>query len=233
VPFAAVVGMSNSGSFLDTGLSSNTTYYYRIVAVDAVGHLSDQSATASATTAPLVPTGVQATLTAQNTIQVRWNAVAGAVRYDVYRASSFSGQGTKIGTVMAPSTSFVDPVPAGSTFWYRVSASNNGGESARSLAASATTIPAAPTNANWGPPPATGRITLVWTASAGATQYQIHQQHPGSTQWNQIGSVNAPTTSFTMDVGPNNVEWYSVTASNSAGTSPRSNVAVSTISIGP
>src|SRR5690606_21738446 len=52
------IGTSNTTSFSDTNLSSNTTYRYRVRAVDAAGNLSSYSSIVSATTQG-VSSGVQ------------------------------------------------------------------------------------------------------------------------------------------------------------------------------
>jgi hypothetical protein len=59
------INTSATNSYSDTGLSSSTTYVYRVAACDAAGNVSGQSASASATTQappdttpPAAPTGV-------------------------------------------------------------------------------------------------------------------------------------------------------------------------------
>lgn len=44
------IATSNSNSYLDTGLNSNTTYYYRVRAVDTAGNISAYSSVANAST---------------------------------------------------------------------------------------------------------------------------------------------------------------------------------------
>ena len=71
--------------FDDIGLSSNTTMFYRIIAINNVGE-SVPSAAISGTTRPLTPTGVTARRINQqprSDVQITWNAVQGAAHYKV------------------------------------------------------------------------------------------------------------------------------------------------------
>jgi len=73
---------NSSLQYTDTNVSSNTTYYYKIIAVNN-GLESNESVTASATTSPNTPTGVTATATTTS-ITVKWDTVPGASMYIVY-----------------------------------------------------------------------------------------------------------------------------------------------------
>src|SRR5207302_5286633 len=68
----------------DTGLSANTTYYYKIAAMNSGG--TSTSGTASDTTPPAAPTGL--TATAGNTqTTLSWNAATGANSYVIGRST--------------------------------------------------------------------------------------------------------------------------------------------------
>jgi hypothetical protein len=80
-------------SYTHTGRSINTTYYYRVTAINSAGE-SDPSASVSAKTlnAPSAPINVVAAHadydsrrnTSRNSIKITWDAVPGAVKYNVY-----------------------------------------------------------------------------------------------------------------------------------------------------
>ncbi|MDR2798081.1 MAG: fibronectin type III domain-containing protein [Treponema sp.] len=130
-------------SYTDTGLSSNTTYYYKVSAVTGARE-SEQSSSVSVTTSvygvPSVPSGVTAAAQSSSSILISWNAVSGAASYRVYRSASESGtyQVGSSSTITTPS--YTDTgLSAGTTYYYKVSAVNSAGESEQSSYTSATT----------------------------------------------------------------------------------------------
>jgi fibronectin type 3 domain-containing protein len=129
----------------DTGLSSGTTYYYVVSALNATGE-SANSAQASATPVapaalPAAPTGLQATA-GNAQVSLSWTASTGATSYHVKRSTTSGGPYTQ---VAAPTTtSDTDTgLSNGTTYFYVVSALNAAGESANSSQASATPAGAA------------------------------------------------------------------------------------------
>jgi uncharacterized repeat protein (TIGR02543 family) len=132
-------GGSTSTSYTDPGLSSGTTYYYKVSAYGYDGQ-SAQSDYVSATTfsTPDIPTGLTATAVSSGSITVSWSAVSGASGYKVYRATSSSGSYDRVGD--SASTSYTDTaLSSGTTYYYKVSAYNDDGESALSDYVYATT----------------------------------------------------------------------------------------------
>lgn len=87
---------------------------------------------------PAAPTGLTATAVSSSQINLAWTAVTGATGYTVYRSASSSGPFSSIGTTTTNSFSNTG-LSASTTYHYRVTASNAGGESAQSTTASATT----------------------------------------------------------------------------------------------
>jgi predicted phage tail protein len=88
---------------------------------------------------PAAPTGVVATPQNQKgRISVGWNAVAGATRYNVKRATLSGGPYATVATGLT-TTSFLNTgLKSGTTYYYVVSAVNAAGESPNSVPASAT-----------------------------------------------------------------------------------------------
>src|SRR4029077_10247351 len=64
----------------------------------------------------------------------------------------------------------------------------------------------------------TTSVTVTWTAVSGATSYTVYRSTTAGTQGSAIGT---PTTASFVDTTPTPglIYYYSVTASNSAGTS--------------
>jgi hypothetical protein len=128
-------------TFNDTGLTNGTTYFYKVSAVNAAGESSlssEVSATpeSSAPSAPPTPTGLTAT-PGNASVMLSWNASSGATGYNVYRSTS-TGTETLLQSGVT-STTFNDTgLTNGTTYFYKVSAVNAGGESSLSGEVSAT-----------------------------------------------------------------------------------------------
>ncbi|MBA7631070.1 hypothetical protein ES703_38597 [subsurface metagenome] len=144
------VADTTTSAYSDTGLSAETTYYYKVTAVDTSGNESDPSAQASATTQapdttpPAAPTGLTATAVSSSQINLDWtnNTETDLASYNVYRSTT-SGFTPGTGNFVANTTvsSYSDTgLSASTTYYYKVTAvdtSNN--ESDPSAQASATT----------------------------------------------------------------------------------------------
>ncbi|HEY6874890.1 MAG TPA: fibronectin type III domain-containing protein, partial [Candidatus Dormibacteraeota bacterium] len=120
--------------------------------------------------APAAPTGVAASALSASQINVSWTAANGATAYKIQRSPDGTSGWTQVGT--STTSPFVDSgLTAATTYFYRVVASNNAGDSAPSAVASATTAALLPytqaPQGNWvGTYGANGYALLGWTGSA-------------------------------------------------------------------
>jgi uncharacterized protein (DUF1800 family) len=162
-PLATVTGTTTT--YANTSLTNGTTYTYTVAARNSSGD-GPQAVPAAATPVapPAVPTGV-VTTSGDKQVSVSWTAVSGATSYSVYRGTVTNQQTLLTAGVGAPP--FLDAsVENGPTYFYKITAVNAGGESARSAEATANpTGPPAGTNtstlaafrllrqATWGPRP--------------------------------------------------------------------------------
>jgi cellulose 1,4-beta-cellobiosidase len=137
-PFAVVATGVTGLSYLDTGLSDGTTYYYQVIAVNASGS-STASSVGISITPPAAPTGLAAT--AGNTsISLIWNSATGASSYSVFRSTT-SGSGYAVIASGIADTSYNDiGLANGTAYYYVVTATNTSGTSVISSQASATPI---------------------------------------------------------------------------------------------
>jgi fibronectin type 3 domain-containing protein len=220
------ISSPTAASFTDTGLTNGTTYFYVVSAVNSAGQ-SANSLQASAkpvdsAQAPAAPTGLLATA-ANAQISLTWSASATASSYNVKRGTASGGPYATISSPTA--TNFTDTgLTNGTTYFYVVTAVNSTGESTNSAQASAT--PVAPTQAPAAPTGLTAtagnaQVSLGWTASSGATSYNVKRGTTTGGPYTQVGSVTVP--SF-LDTGLTNgtTYFYVVSAVNSVGESPNS-----------
>ncbi len=137
-PYAIVATGVTSTGYTNTGLYSYSpvTYYYVVSASNANG-AGTNSVEASATTQPLpgVPTGV-VVAGGYGSVQLSWNASAYAAGYNVKRSTT-SGSGYVTITNVTATTFLNTGLTNGVTYYYVVTATNVGGESANSTEASA------------------------------------------------------------------------------------------------
>ena len=137
-------------SWTDTTVVPNTTYTYTVDAFDAVPNTSAQSqpsapvttpSPAPDTTAPDVPTGVNAVANGPTSVTVSWAAsfdAVGTVGYDVYR----DGSSTPIQTVTGGATSWTDTtVQPNTAYSYTVDAFDAVPNTSNQSAAAQVTTP--------------------------------------------------------------------------------------------
>lgn len=112
----------------DTGLASNTTYYYRVSGVAGTA-VSTASPTVNATTlqtitAPVAPASLTASGTDYNSSDLTWAAVTNATSYRLQRAPATTGPWTTLynGTALIYSDT---TLTASTTYYYRAAALNN------------------------------------------------------------------------------------------------------------
>lgn len=93
---------------------------------------------ASVITLPAVPANLAAAPSSSSSIELTWNAVAGATSYDVYRGSDANPTATRVATVSG--TNYRDTgLFAGSNFHYQILANNSAGSSALTAVVSVAT----------------------------------------------------------------------------------------------
>ncbi|MCC2667927.1 MAG: putative secreted protein, partial [Armatimonadetes bacterium] len=226
-------------TFVDSGLTGATAYTYRVKAVNAGGE-SGYSNEASGTTLPdppAVPLNLTVTVDPTGGLRLAWaDASSNETSFEIERAT---GAGAFAPLVSAPAnaTGYLDGTVQGLTsYTYRVSARNGGGDSAPSNTATATApnpIPPAPSGLSAVVFSAT-RVRLTWTDnSGGQAQFRILRRSAGAAQATAVGTAGAGSTTYTDGGLSAATEYtYSVTAFTSGGESVASNEVIVSIPTG-
>jgi fibronectin type 3 domain-containing protein len=224
-------------SYLNTGLTNGTTYYFVVTAVNAAGesgNSNEASATpASGPTPPSPPTGL--TATAGNAqVSLAWTASSGATSYNVKRSTISGGSYTTIASGVTATSYTNTGLTNGTTYYFVVTAVNTAGESGNSNEASATPTAGSP------PPAPTGltatggnaQVSLSWSASSGATSYNVKRATVNGGPYSTIASGVTATGYTNTGLTNGTTYYYVVSAVNGAGESGNSNQASATPSGG-
>jgi titin len=239
-------------SYLATGLTNGTTYYFTVVAINAVGSsVPSNEASATPTSSPTLP-GAPTALAASpgdTAITLNWTAPVSdggspILGYNVFEGTSPGGESTAPvnSSLLAATASnyVVTGLTNGVTYYFKVEAVNAIGSSAPSNEASATptssaTVPDAPTVLVASP--GDTAVTLNWTApvSDGGSPiigYNVFEgTSPGGESTTPVnGSLLPATVSSYIVTGLTNgvIYYFTVEAVNAIGNSAPSDEASAT-----
>ena len=197
-------------------LTSGATYYYKVRALDANGNAGPYSAAVSVTcrlklSAPSVTGGKDS----QGRPTLKWNAVTGAAKYEVYRSTSRSGTYTKYSTQTSTSYTNSSYLTSGTTYYYKVRAlGSDGSYGPYSSVASVTyraTSSAVPAEVTMGKATAQGSyITVTWDKAANAASYRVYRRVNNSSDWNVVASSVSGTSYTDWNVEPGVRYTYTV-----------------------
>jgi hypothetical protein len=226
----AMVG-ANVTTYANIGLTESTKYYYRVRASNSGGD-SAYSNTVNVTTlaaVPSAPTNLTATAASSSAVSLRWtDNSTNETSFKIERSTDGLAF-TEITTVGTNTNTYTDSngLTESTTYYYRVRASNSGGDSEYSNTASATTlaaVPAAPTGLDV-TVVSSSQLNLTWADNAtNETGFKIERSIDG-TNFTEIKTVGANTTAFSdTGLAESTKYYYRVYAYNSGGNSAYSNV---------
>ncbi len=235
----AQVGLvgANTTTWSNSGLSAETTYFYRVRASAGTSY-SDYSNVVSVTTgqAPAAPANLVATAQSADTIKLTWTDNATDEQYYRVERSADGASYSQVALLLANATSWTNySLSASTTYFYRVRASAGTAYSAYSNVASATTSPppAAPsglTAVTLGP----DSIKVTWTDNATNEQYYRVERSGDGTTFAQVAILLANSTSWTNTGLLAGTRYtYRVRASAGVVYSPYSGTASATTSAPP
>lgn len=147
--------------------------------------------------------GIKATSTNQG-VKVTWSADPVADRYRIYRKADGAKKWTRLGTVGADETSFIDKTAkSGKKYIYTVKGANFVGEGTFNSTGITHTYYEAPDVTI---KTTTKGVYLKWAKVAGATKYRIYRQTSGSSKWTLIDTETG--TSFTDKTAKSGKKYY-------------------------
>ncbi len=171
------LGTVSGTSFIDNGLSTNTTYYYKVNAyckASTATTYGTQSVYATATPVPSAAS-VYAAPTSYNSAYVSWSAVPGASGYELSRATSQNGSYSVVKTTSSLSYTNTS-LGTGTTYFYRVRAYRTVGRTKvwgeYSVIASAQPVLSSVTSASAKAYYPTS-VKVSWSAVPGKSGYEI------------------------------------------------------------
>ena len=189
---------------------------------------------------PATPSNLVATPAGTSSINLTWaDNSTNEASFVLMQSSTSGGIFNKLITIPANTTSYTDVgLGSSATYYYKIQATNAGGNSSWSNEASAktntppATIPAAPSNliAN---STGTSVINLAWTDNAAnETSYVLQRSLSAGSGYTTIATLAANTTSYSnTGLTSSTTYYYKVLAANSGGNSAWSNVANATTAV--
>ena len=205
-------------------IENGNTYYYKVRALDANGTAGAWSSVVSVTYKQTLPAPtVTGGKDSQGRPTLKWNAVSGAAKYEVYRARSRSGEYIKYSTVTGTSYTNTSYIEDGNTYYYKVRALDANGTAGAWSSIVSVTYRAASTGTLSAPSvtggkDSQGRPTLKWNAVSGAAKYEVYRARSKDGDYIKYSTVTGTSYTNTSYIESGNTYYYKVRALKSDGT---------------
>ena len=168
------IGTTSKVNYTDTSAATGYTYYYKVKAFNSKGSASGYSAAVSAISHCARPVAKSDYLTSTGKPYVKWSAVTGASKYQVYRSTSKTGTYKLLGTTTK--LNYKDTTATtGYTYYYKVKAVSKVKTSANSAYSTPISIichcakPVVKITTSNGDP------KLTWNTVTGASKYEVYR----------------------------------------------------------
>ena len=232
----------STGTWTDASANSTSIYVVQVITEDGSSPAPTPGSTDGAVfPAPPAPTGGAVQSNDDGGVTVSWSAVTGADHYVVWKSTDGAGKTWAIAHTTTD-TSWVDPDgTSGFRYWIEV-VTKDGASSGQPKSGdtgnigstppsgppvgppapsgpSGPTAPSSPTGTTVTYDPGTDTSAITWNPSSGADSYTVERSEDGGATYSVIGTVTAPTTTFT-DPDPVAGGTYAIVAHSSAGDSP-------------
>ena len=133
------LGTTTKLNYTDTTADAGKTYYYKVKAVSSTTSAANSVSSAAVTITCRCAKPVVKITTVSGKPKLTWNAVTGAAKYEVYRATSANGTYTKLYTTTGTSLKNTSAV-AGTTYYYKVKAISSTKSAANSVYSAVVSI---------------------------------------------------------------------------------------------
>ena len=200
-----LLGTTTATNYTDNKAGSGYTYYYKVKALAANGAESDYSAVVAGICHCAKPTVKATYMGTTGKPYIKWNAVTGADKYEVYRATSKNGTYTLLGTTTG--TNYTDnKAGSGYTYYYKVKAlAANGIESDYSAVVAGICHCAKPTvKATY--MGATGKPYIRWNAVANVSKYEVYRATSKNGTYTLLGTTT--DTNYTDNKAGSGYTYY-------------------------
>ena len=237
--------MSTKTSYGFNNLDSSSSYSLRVKAVKSgvSSAWAECTLTKSETVVELAaPSGVSGTWTSTGSkwqARISWNAVSGAIRYEVQYRTPKTGNAWKTDADYSSGTSYISTgLGDYNSYDYRIRAVNANGTSDWTeytlvktvstpdpvpvITTPTTSTPAAPTNVSgiWTSTGPKWQARISWNAVSGATRYEVQYRTPKTgNAWKTDADYSSGTSYISTGLGDYNSYDYRVRAVNANGAS--------------
>ena len=215
------LGTTEKLNYTDKTASAGYTYFYKVKAVNAAGSKSGYSAVVAGVCRCPKPVAVPDYLSSTGKPYIKWKAVTGAAKYEVYRAASKDGKYTKV--AVTTKLNYTDKDAAvGQSYYYKIKAVSKVRTAANSVfsaAVKATCHCAKPavkiTTSSSGAP------KLTWNAVDGAAKYEVYRATSKAGKYTRYDTTTK--TSYTnTSAKAGTTYYYKIKAVNKKTTSANS-----------
>ena len=213
-----------SSPYTLTGIVANTSYAFRVAAVNAAGVGATEDVSFEATLAPSTPADAAfgALDAGNNSIAITWSPVPNATGYIVEAFNSETGEWD---VVVRPDDSetfyVVTDLEEGVAYSFAISAYNDAGVSEPTYVSyTISPIPDAPANLTVVFNKPAKSANLSWTLSEGAEGYNVYQQSGTGATWKKIATMTSISNEYTVqNLETNAIYYFAVSAWNESGES--------------